>query len=65
MVATPEKFKELFSNIKNEEIDVEAIKLLVADFDEQIGLESVPTRSVSGLLKLIKERVFLFPLIPP
>ena len=60
MVATPEKFKELILNIKNEEIDAEAIKLLLAEYDEQSGLESVPTRSVSGLLKLIKEKGISF-----
>ena len=60
MVATSEKFKELFNNVKKDETDEETSKILVAAYEREEGLESVPTRSLRALIKSLKEKAFSF-----
>ena len=60
MVATPEKFRDLFASVKSDDLDEQAIKTLVAAYEEDEGLETVPIRPLRNLLKLLKEKGFSF-----
>jgi hypothetical protein len=61
MVATPEKFKELCTNAKSDDLDEKATKQLVAAYEEEEGLETVPVRPLKTFLKFLKEKGFSLP----